>query len=100
MAKLALCFSEEEKKYHPPTKYEVNEISIAAQGVSAIIHAMQFYANNNRNEEDEGQGVYGCVFTALEWLMAPVTDYLFNFAGDEAAPENKAIEIEDDFEKF
>ena len=93
MTELALCFREEgeENKYRPLTKHEVNEITIAAQGARAIIHVMQRYATHNPNgEDDDTLGVYGCVFGVLEWLMAPITDYLFEYGGKEAKPDKAA----------
>jgi len=89
MAELVLCFREKgEIKDRPLTKYEVNEITIAAQGASAIIKVMQRYAvQNPKGQDDDTLGVYPCVFGVLEMLMAPVTDYLFEFAGNEAEPD-------------
>jgi len=90
MAELALCFREEgeKNKYRPLTKREINGVTIAAQGASAIIHVMRRYATNNpKGEDDDTLGVYGCVFGVLEWLMDPVKDYLFEYAGKEAVPE-------------
>ena len=89
MAELTLCFREEKEKEHGPlTENEIGDITIAAQGASAIIHVMQRYATNSpKGEENDPLGVYKCVFDVLEWLMAPVTDYLFEYAGDEAEPE-------------
>jgi hypothetical protein len=89
MAELALCFREK-KEYRNLTKYEINDITIAAQGASAIIHVMREYATHNPQGEDgDLLGIYGCVFNTLEWLMEPVTDYLFGFAGREAEPEKE-----------
>jgi hypothetical protein len=93
MAELALCFREEGKKnkYRPPSKREIGDITSAAQGASAIIRVMQRYATNNpKGEEGDTLGVYGCVFGVLEWLMDPVTDYLFEYAGKEAKQDKAA----------
>ena len=88
MAELALCFREKKEGRGPLTKQEINDITIAAQGASAIIHVMQHYAiNNPQGEDDDFLGVYPCVFGVLEWLMEPVTDYLFEYGGHEAKPE-------------
>jgi hypothetical protein len=91
MAELALCFREKEKEgYHPLTAHEINEVTIAAQGAKAIIHVMTQYAiNNPKGEEDDLLGVYGCVFSILEWLMEPVTDYIFEYGGKAAVPEKE-----------
>jgi len=90
MAKLSLCFrKEEEETYCPLTKLEINDVTIAAQGASAIIHVMTEYADNHpQGEEDNTLGIYGSVFSVLEWLMEPVRDYLFCYAGKQAEPEN------------
>jgi hypothetical protein len=83
MAELALCFGEK-KECRNLTEHEINDITRAAQGASAIIHVMQKYATNNpHGEDDDTLGVYGCVFHVLEWLMEPVKDNLFGFAGTE-----------------
>ena len=91
MAKLALSFGETTNRNL--TKYEINEIAIAAQGASAIVHVMQEYVSNNpQGEADNSLGVYGCVFQVLEWLMVPVTDYLSEYAGKEAEPKKEQPE--------
>jgi len=87
MAELTLCFREKEVN-SPLTKQEIDDITIAAQGASAIIHVMHCYAiNNPQGEDNDFLGVYPCVFGVLKWLMEPITDYLFNFAGHEAEPK-------------
>ena len=89
MAKLALCFREE-KEFRPLTSNEINGVTIAAQGAAAVVRVMRDYAiENPRGEDDDALGVYGCVFGVLELLMEPVTDYLFNYAGKEAAREKE-----------
>jgi hypothetical protein len=89
MAKLELCFRPEEdsKERRPPTDYEINELTIAIQGVAAIVQVMATYACNNPHGEEDGQGVFGSVFNVLEWLIEPVEDYMFNYAGEPAVKE-------------
>jgi hypothetical protein len=49
---------------------------------------MRHYAiNYPQGEHDDTLGVYACVFGVLEWLMDPVKDYLFEYAGNKAKPE-------------
>jgi hypothetical protein len=81
MAKLALCFRGK-KEHQPLTKDEINAVTLAAQGASAIIRVMAHYALDNPDiEADEGLGTYTSVFNVLEWLMEPVEGYLNNHAG-------------------
>ena len=89
MAELALCFREG-KESGPLTKSEINDITIAAQGAKAIIHVMVEYASNNpHGEEDDTMGIFGSVFNVLEWLIEPITDYLFGYGGQLAASEKE-----------
>ena len=89
MANLALCFREKESnEYRNLTSYEINEVTIATQGAHAIIKVMRDYATNNpHGEECDTMGIYGCVFNVLDWLMEPINDYMFGYAGKEAEPE-------------
>jgi hypothetical protein len=90
MAKLELCFRPEEDsmKRRPPTKYEINELTAAAQGIAAIVQVMAIYAcDNPREEEDDNCDVFCSVFNVLEWLIKPVENYLTNYAGEPAAKE-------------
>jgi len=92
MADLALCFREEnEKEDRNLTAYERNEVTIAAQGAQAIIKVMREYANtiDCRIGEENIPGVYGNVFTVLEWLMEPVSDFLFSYGHIPPAKEGK-----------
>jgi hypothetical protein len=91
MKKLKLCFlTPEQKESRPLTSYEINQVTMAAQGASAIIRVMTQYAcDNPQGEEDDTLGVFCSVFNVLGLLMEPVTDYLFQYGGREAAPEPK-----------
>jgi hypothetical protein len=92
MANLELCFRPEEdsRKRRSPTKYEINELAVAAQGIDTLVHVMAIYAcDNQRREEDYNRGVFCSVFTVLEWLIKPVEDYLSNYAGEKAAVEEE-----------
>jgi len=93
MARLTLCFRKdgEGEEYRPLTKFEINEVTSAAQSASAITHVMAVYAGNLPQGETAGDtlGIYGGVFRVLEWLMEPVTDYLACYAGNQAEAENK-----------
>jgi hypothetical protein len=86
MAKLALCFRDE-KGEGPLTSAEINSVAMAAFGASAIIHVMGEYIAANPKEDDSKDDVYNSVFHVLELLMEPITDYLNEYAGQEAAPE-------------
>jgi hypothetical protein len=93
MAKLAFCFRDEEESIHPPTENEIIEITMVAQGARAIINVMQDYVGHYpQGEDDDTLGIFQSVFNALAFLMVPVTDYLFNFAGKKAAPEREGAE--------
>jgi hypothetical protein len=87
MAKLALCFRDKEK-HRSLTSTEIESVAMAAYGVSAIIHVMGEYLSTNPQEEDS-EGVYSSVFNVLELLMEPITDYLNEYAGTAAAPEQE-----------
>jgi hypothetical protein len=92
MDKLELCFRSKENsgKRRPPTEYEINELTGAIQGVAAITHVMAIYAcDNPHGEEDDRLGVFGCIFNVLEWLVKPVNDYLFSYAGEPAVPKEE-----------
>jgi hypothetical protein len=64
MSSLKLCFQKEEEAYKWPslTKYEINELAIAAQCITAIVNV-------------------------LEWFIEPIETYLENYAGEPAEPE-------------
>jgi hypothetical protein len=74
MATLKLCFQPEETsaEHIPLTSYDVNELTLAANGIAAIIRVMAEYTNNNQYEEEN----VGPVFNVLEWLIEPISDYL------------------------
>jgi hypothetical protein len=88
MAKLALCFRDE-KEGRPLTSTEINGVTIAAQGASAIIHVMGEYLAGNPQEDDYSDDIYISVFNVLELLMEPVTDYLSDYAGTPAVPKQE-----------
>ncbi|MCL2215320.1 MAG: hypothetical protein FWC06_08995 [Treponema sp.] len=91
MAKLALYFRENESiEDRNLTAFEINEVTTAALGAHAIIKVMTDYANNNpQGKADDTMGIYGGVFSVLDWLMEPIRDYLFSYAGREAEPEKE-----------
>jgi hypothetical protein len=86
MAKLALCFREEESS-RPLTDYEINEVAVAAQGASAIIRVMAEYACDDPQSKNYSD--FGSVFTVLEWLMKPVEDYLSEYGGIASVPDQE-----------
>ena len=88
MAKLELCFKDKGTGQQPLTESEINDIAIAAQGVQAIVRAMYSYAVDDKGKGLE-LGIYTRVFNVLDWLMEPVNDYLYEYAGNEAAEENE-----------
>jgi hypothetical protein len=90
MAKLKLCFAEPEPRQL--TTDEINELAIAAHGIGAMARVMVQYAMNNPNgEPDDSLGVFCAAFNVLEWLIEPIDDYLFSYAGEAAAePPEKA----------
>jgi len=85
MARLKLSFTQDEK-FHNPTGYEINELTIAAQATRDIARVMAEYASDCSGEQ-ENLGIFISAFTVLEWLTEPVVDYLYEHAGQEAAPE-------------
>jgi hypothetical protein len=83
---LKLSFEKPEQRQL--TDYEINELSMAAHGISALARVMVGYAMDNpRGEEDDGLGVYCAVFNVLQWLIEPIDDYLFEFAGKPATKD-------------
>jgi len=86
MAELNLNFHAEEKKRRQPTKSEINQIKYLAFGVEGIIKTLGSYVNAP-DDPHEACSVCMCVCNALELLMKPISDYLSNYAGDEAAKE-------------
>jgi hypothetical protein len=81
---LKLSFEKQESRQL--TAGEINELSIAAHGIGAIVRVMTQYAMDNPNgEADDTLGVYCAVFNVLEWLIEPIDDYLFAYAGEPAA---------------
>jgi hypothetical protein len=91
MTRLTLCFTPEETDRRPLTKSEIIELSIVAQNIAAITEVMQEYACVVRADKAY-DALVNCmgVFNVLEWLIQPVTDYLTEYAGEEAAPEEQA----------
>jgi hypothetical protein len=88
MAKLALCFPPEETGRRPLTQSEINEIALAAQSITAITEIMQEYTCDIRKDKARDAAA-NCmdVFNVLEWLIRPVSTYLSEYAGEEAAAE-------------
>jgi hypothetical protein len=83
---LKLSFEEPEQRQL--TDREINGLSMAAHGISALARVMAGYAMDNpRGEEDDSLGVYCAVFNVLQWLIEPIDDYLFAFAREPAAKE-------------
>jgi hypothetical protein len=80
---LKLCFAEPEQR--PLTALEINELSIAAQGALAIVKVMDIYVNEKQDNESAAHCLEA--FRVLQWLLEPIGDYLFNFAGDKEIPE-------------
>jgi hypothetical protein len=89
MAKLELCFRPEEDsmKRRPLTKDEINELTVAAQSIAAIVNIMAIYTCDNPHGEEDDNGSVCSVFNVLEWLIKPVEDYLSNYAGEPASRE-------------
>jgi hypothetical protein len=85
--KLKLCFTDDGNSHRPLTGYEINELGAAAQAISAIARVMGEYVCDCSSEE-ENHGIFISMFTVLEWLIEPVVDYLDEYAGDPAAPED------------
>jgi len=84
MAKLTLNFNEQ-AEIHIPTKSEIAEIECAARSADAIIKALSAYV---RTEKMDPTDVCMGVCDALKLLMAPVVDYLFEYAWQGPAPES------------
>jgi len=89
MTELALCFRDK-KDYRLLTVNEIEELTRAAQGARAIIKVMERYACDQPVDNGaEGLSVYLNAFNVLGLLMEPLTDFMFNQAGEAAAPEGK-----------
>jgi len=89
MAELAFCFREV-SEIRNLTKSEINDITMAAQGVHAIIKVMNKYAiNHPQGEDDDSIGIYSSVFNILDLLMEPISDYLFEYAGHGSGTRRK-----------
>jgi hypothetical protein len=73
--------SEEVKEKRPITSGEVNELYMAAQGISGIVKVMSLYSMNylRHGEDDQPQDIFCSVFNVLELLIEPVTDYLSEY---------------------
>ena len=94
MADLSFCFTEK-KEERNLTVSEINDITMAAQGIHAIIKVMNEYAiNNQQDKDDDALGIYSSVFNVLDLLMDPIRDYLSAYAGSEAAPEKKSADTQ------
>ena len=88
MADLSFCFKEKCNKYCNPTKHEINELSNTTQGAHAIIKVMRDYATDIPNGKVcDTLGIFGAVFNVLDWLLEPVNEYMFEYAGGLAEPE-------------
>jgi hypothetical protein len=94
MAELKLCFPPEETdKRRPLTEVEITEIRMAAQGIASLANVAHIYAlDAPADRAGESLGNLTGVFTVLQWLIRPVEDYLFNYAGEEVAPKEKPEE--------
>ena len=89
MAKLALCFTDK-KDYRFLTANEIEELARTAQGARAIIKVMEHYACDQPTDKGaEGLAVYLNAFNVLGLLLEPLADFMFNQAGEAAAPEGK-----------
>jgi hypothetical protein len=82
---LKLCFAKPEQR--PLTVYEINELNLAIRGAEAIIGFMRDYTLDTSDNRAASKCSSVCV--VLEWLLEPVSDYLFNFAGEKEAPDNE-----------
>jgi hypothetical protein len=91
MAKLELCFPPEETgRRRPLTQSEINELTVAAQSITAIAEVMQEYTLGiQKNKACDAVANCMDVFTVLEWLIRPVASYLSEYAGEEAALEEE-----------
>jgi hypothetical protein len=88
--KLKFCFAELERRQL--TVMEINDLARAAHGIGAIARVMARYAEDNPNgEADDDLGVFCAAFNVLEWLMEPIDDYLFAYAGEKALPETRKL---------
>jgi len=77
-----------------PTQNEINQIADLSLGVKAIIKTLRVYATEYDSTEipaGEVSGVCISVCNALDLLMEPITEYMTNYAGDEALPEYTEI---------
>jgi hypothetical protein len=80
---LKLCFAESEQR--PLTALEINDLNLAIQGAEAIIGFMREYTLSTSDKLAASKCTSACV--VLKWLLEPISDYLFNFAGDKEIPE-------------
>jgi len=83
-SRLRLTFREGPQNGYSLTGHEINELSIAAQGIKTITQAMSYYSDDNPGMENPG---YASVFNVLEWLIDPIVNYLDEYAGELEAPE-------------
>jgi hypothetical protein len=65
---LKLCFAEPEQR--PLTACEINELSIAAQGATAIVKIMDAYVNDKQDQESAERCLE--MFRVLQWLLEPI----------------------------
>jgi hypothetical protein len=84
MAELNLNFHKNTDRYNP-TEDEIIQIESVAISIEAIIKTLAEYARGSRDDAKDTRCVCLYVCNALELLMAPVIDYLSEYAGDVPA---------------
>jgi hypothetical protein len=89
MAEVNLNFHNQTSRYNP-TERELCQIEGLAVSVDAIIKTLAEYAENTNHSREDIGGVCLNVCNALELLMAPVIEYLCNYAGNVPTPEGEA----------
>jgi hypothetical protein len=89
---------EEIHKRHSPTPDEIHQIASVALGIESIIRVMSEYTCDTRKDNDMLDNC-SFVFDILKLLVAPVTQYLTEYAGELAVEPPVIIEEVLDFDE-
>jgi hypothetical protein len=79
---------EELLKYREYTKHEVNELAICANALKDLAHICSMFHTYSDGRADD-VNAYGSMFTILEWLAEPISDFM-----SEGAPMAEKTDID------
>lgn len=87
--KLRFGFMPIERERLRLTKNDIYHLSSTAMAIEAISEVMANYACDNTEQKEQSSVIVNCMhaFNVLNLLIDPIVDYLSEYAGEEAAPD-------------